>query len=174
MSRIYNTAEKWSTYLRIDFDVLFMETELLHIFDSSIVFTKVLWLLLLQFVFGRSEVLLRLLHVVVCAPSNSQTWFNVLMGKDENGNRTNNKNNSSGNKRNTWSLSESKDMGGEVKTDKKKNYTFHKGRKLNVAAFAADFYQPKTTQFALTCYNKITKSIRWKPVRLETNQQYTF
>lgn len=46
------------------------------------------------------------------------------MGKDENCNRTNNKNNSSGNKRNTWSLSESKDMGGEVKTDKKKKLHF--------------------------------------------------
>lgn len=101
MLQVYDT-DIWSTYLRINFDVLFMESELLHIFDSSIMFTKILRLLLLQFVFGRSEVLLRLLHVEVCALSNSQTWFNALMWKDENGYRTKNKNNINGNKHNIW------------------------------------------------------------------------
>lgn len=61
------------THFRINFDVLFVEPELLHVLDSRIVFTQVLRLLLLQFVFGRREVLLSLLHIVVCVPLNSQT-----------------------------------------------------------------------------------------------------
>lgn len=54
------------THLRVDFDVLLVQSELLHILDSRIVFTQVLWLLLLQLVFGGREVLLRLLHNIVC------------------------------------------------------------------------------------------------------------
>lgn len=55
-------------YLGVDFDVLLVQSELLHVLDGGIVFTQVLWLLLLQFVFGGREVLLRLLHnIIVCS-----------------------------------------------------------------------------------------------------------
>lgn len=54
-------------YLGVHFDVLLVESKLLHVLNGRIVFAQVLRLLLLQLVFGRREVLLRLLHIVACA-----------------------------------------------------------------------------------------------------------
>lgn len=80
--RVTYVCRNSCTHLGIDFDVLFVQSKLLHILNSGIMFTQVLWLLLLQFVFGSREMLLRLLHNIVCnAPSSSSTWsINVLNG----------------------------------------------------------------------------------------------